>query len=162
MRTRHLIPHLLAGLALALAGCSSGSSPTHTPAAGGPTPGGGPDGFTGTIATSGLYVATWTVGSDPDPFNAAGALTMTSDHQTFGNLSVKPDGSVSFGSAAPEMGKNLQFAGSGARVTLDGTGAFVCAFSVDTDLVGDGDGAILHVKGSMAVTWHAAGDLHCP
>ena len=167
MRTRHLIPHLLVGLSLALVACSSGGSPagTEPPAGGGTaTAGGAHDGFTGNIATSDPYAATWTVGSgvEPDPFNVVGALTMASDRNTFGNLSVKPDGSISFGSGAPEMGKNLQFTGSGAQVTLDGTGAFVCAFSVDTDLVGDGDGAVLHVKGTMSVVWHEQGDLHCP
>ena len=167
MRTRRLIPQLLVALSFALVACSSGGSSGGTkPTAGGgtATAGGGHDGFTGTIATSGAYVATWTVGSgvEPDPFNVVGALTMTSDRNTFGNLSVKPDGSISFGSGAPEMGKNLQFTGSGAQVTLDSTGAFVCAFSADTDLVGDGDGTVLHVTGNMSVVWHDLGDLHCP
>jgi hypothetical protein len=99
-----------------------------------------------------------------DVFNSSNSVTVVSDHQTFGNVRVNPDGSVSFGSTAAELEPNLVFNGAQAQVTLDETGQFVCAFTVDTDLTGTRDGAVLHVKGAMKVHWHpqGIGDLNCP
>lgn len=171
-------------LALALAACSGtatpppagggGASPglpTAAPATAAPasavpagSPGaGGANGFEGSFKTSGVYSATWTVSKDmpPDPFNSVNNPTLTSDKGTFGNIAVKPDGSLSFGSAAP--GLSGAYAGTGAKVTLDTTGQFVCAFTVDTDLTGSNDKAILHIAGGMTVHWTlGVGEQNCP
>ena len=162
----------IASLVALLAGCSGTASPstdssTQVPAASEPAaggqPAGGEGGFEGSLVTSGGYDATWTVSPDrgPDPFNSTDNPTLVSDKGTFGNIRVTEDGSVSFGSAASEL--SGQYAGSGAEVTLDETGAFVCAFSVDTDLAA-GDGSTLHIAGTMTVHWHpeGLGGLNCP
>ena len=172
-------PTTAVGLALVLVACSgttnpSGSTGPGPSAAGGqptaassPASGGtGTDRFEGSVTTSGLYSATWTAGPEAAvyPFNASGNLTMASDKGTYGNLGVKPDGSVDFGSAAPELSKNGSYVGTGAHVTLDQTGQEVCAFTVDTDLKGTTDGAVLHIKGGMTAHWYTSGapDLLCP
>ena len=170
------------GLSLILAACGGSSSTAQagggTPTAAAGTPGpaaagggsgasaaaGGADGFEGSLASSGLYSANWTVptGADANPFNAAANPTMSSDKGTFGNITVKPDGSISFGSAASELNANSLYSGTGAKVTLDATGQFVCAFTVDSDLKGNHDGAVLHMSGGLTVRYHMAGDLNCP
>ena len=40
----------------------------------------------------------------------------------------------------------------------------VCAISVDSDLAGTRDSAVLHLKGAMRVNWHpqGIGDANCP
>jgi hypothetical protein len=95
------------------------------------------------------------------PFNSANNPTLTSDKGTFGNIKVMPDGSVSFGSAAEGFPGQLE--GTGATTTLDATGAFVCSFTVDTDLATT-DGKTLHLAGTMTAHWHpeGVGDLSCP
>jgi hypothetical protein len=167
--------------ALAVAACSGAATPTPesvggTPTAGGSVAGnsaeasagggGGTNGFEGKLVTTGLYAATWSAiqGAEVDPFNSYGSLTVTSDKGTFGNISVNPDGTVSFGSAAPLLVKNGSYDGTGAQVTLDKSSRFVCAFTVDTDLKGTTDSAILHVSGNMTVHWHpeGVGDMSCP
>src|SRR5262245_6527304 len=162
----------VASLILVVAGCSgaaspaTGSSPSapsaaETAAGGGAE--GGANGYEGNVITSGGYAATWTVSPDmtAQPFNAANNPTLTSDKGTFGNIKVMPDGSVSFGSAAD--GFPGQLTGSGATTTLDATGAFVCSFTVDTDLA-TADGATVHLAGTMTVHWHpeGSGGLNCP
>jgi len=156
-----------------IAGCSGTASPpangsTPQPAGGGSTgaqPGGGTgaNGFEGSLVTSAGYDATWTVSPDMEagPFNSANSATLLSDKGTFGNVQVKPDGSVSFGSGAADFPGQL--VGSGAKTTLDATGAFVCAFTVDTDLATT-DGKTAHIAGTMTVHWHpeGSGDLSCP
>jgi hypothetical protein len=167
------------GLALVVAACS-GATNAPGPTGGAPSSAGGPSGaasspasggpgtdrFEGSITTSGLYAATWTAapGVNVYPFNASGNLTLASDKGTAGNIVVNLDGSLDFGSAAPELGKDLTFTGTGAHVTLDATKAFVCAFTVDTDLKGTTDGAVLHVSGGMTAHWYTSGaaDLLCP
>jgi hypothetical protein len=49
-------------------------------------------------------------------------------------------------------------------VTLDPSGQFVGAFTVDTDLTGHSDKAILHLAGSLTVHWHpeGVGAMNCP
>lgn len=164
------------GLALVVAACSGATNPPG-PTGGGPSSAGGPSGaasspasggtgtdrYEGSFTTSGLYAATWTAapGVNVAPFNASGNLTLASDKNTFGNMEVKLDGSLDFGSAAPELSGNGAYNGAGAHVTLDQTGAFVCAFTVDTDLKGTTNGAVLHISGSMTVHWNDAG-LVCP
>jgi len=156
-----------------IAGCSGTASPpangsTPQPAGGGSADspagaGGGANGFEGSLVTSGGYDATWTVSPDMEagPFNSANSATLLSDKGTFGNVQVKPDGSVSFGSGAADFPGQL--VGSGAKTTLDATGAFVCAFTVDTDLATT-DGKTAHIAGTMTVHWHpeGSGDLSCP
>ena len=165
MRTRGLAVVALA-LTLALTGCSkSGSQSAGNSNQAGPA-GAGSEGFEGSLVTSGKYAATWTASPDAeaDVFNSVNHVTLTSDHQTFGNVRVQPDGSVSFGSGAPELSSNGSYEGSGAQVTMDHTNRFVCSFTVDTDLTGATDGAVLHLKGSMKVNWHpeGIGDASCP
>ncbi len=172
-------PFAVFGVALVLAACSGTAKPPPQSGGGGassagssvagstaPSAAAGTDGFEGTLKTSGLYSATWTAapGANPYPFNSSGNLTLASDKNTFGNIGVKPDGSVSFGSAAAEFGKDLSFDGTGAKVTLDSTSQFVCAFTVDTDLKGTRDKAVLHMAGGLTVHWHpeGVGGLNCP
>jgi hypothetical protein len=163
MRTQY-IAALAVGLALTLTGCGAGKSAGGSP--GGGQGGNAAEGFEGSLTTSGRYAATWTAGKETPAtvFNSVESVTLQSDHQTFGNIGVKPDGSVSFGSGASELSSNGAYNGSGAKVTLDKSGQFVCAFTVDTDLTGSTDGALLHLKGSMKVHWHpeGIGDLSCP
>lgn len=169
-RTTGLLPVVVI-LLITLAACSSSASP----AGNGPTPGaasadtatggaaGGANGFEGSLVTSGLYDATWTVspGQQADPLNSVTSTTLVSDKGTFGNIGVMPDGAVSFGSGAPEL--SGQYSGTGAQVTLDETGAFVCSFTVDTDVVA-GDGTKLRLAGTLTVHWHpeGLGGLNCP
>jgi hypothetical protein len=127
---------------------------------------GGQEGYEGRLITSDLYDATWTVSPEQpaDVFNSSAGHVLTSDKGTFGNVMVQTDGSLSFSSAAPELSDHgLTYTGSGAQVTLDETEAFVCAFTVDTDLVA-GDGTPLHISGGLTVHWHpeGLGGLNCP
>jgi hypothetical protein len=154
-------------LTLALTGCSkSDGQPAANSNQGGGAAGGGAEGFEGSLVTSGKYSATWTVNpeAEADVFNSSNHVTLVSDHQTFANVRVQPDGSISFGSGAPELSSNGSYQGSGAQVTMEHTNRFVCAFTVDTDLTGTTDGAVLHLKGSMKVNWHpeGIGDASCP
>lgn len=176
---------VVVGLTLTLAACGGAAAPSAptgggvaSPAAAAPEPStaaggsgasgaaGGGNGFEGSLAGSGQYTATWTVAPDMEagPFNSVNNATMTSDKGTFGNIKVLPDGSVSFGSAATELGSNSSYDGTGAKVTLDATGQFVCAFTFDNDLKGNNDGAILHMSGGLTAHWHpeGIGDLSCP
>jgi hypothetical protein len=127
---------------------------------------GAAEGFDGSVATSGLYDATWTVAPDQqvDPFNAVGGRTLLSETGAFGNVSISLGGDVSFGSGAPELSSHgLEFNGTGAQVTLDTSNAYVCAFMVDVDLIA-ADGAELHIAGSMTVHWYpeGVGAINCP
>jgi hypothetical protein len=165
------------GIAVALAACSGtatpspqsgggGASSAGVPAAGStePNAAGGPNGFEGTLVSSGVYSATWAAAPDTEanPFNASSNPSLASDKNTFGNIKVETDGSVSFGSGAPELSGSYD--GVGAKVTLDSSGQFVCAFTVDTDLKGSNGNAVLHMSESMIVHWHTSGvgDLNCP
>jgi hypothetical protein len=165
MRTRDLAVVALA-LTLALNGCSKSGGQSAGNSNQGGSAGGGADGFEGSLATSGKYAATWTANPDAeaDVFNSVSRVGLASDHQTFGYVGVQPDGSVLFGSGAPELSSNGSYEGSGAQVTMDHTNRFVCSFTVDTDLIGGTDGAVLHLKGSMKVNWHpeGIGDASCP
>jgi hypothetical protein len=152
------------------AGGAGGGSATTTAAGpsaagtAGPSAATGTDPFEGTLTSSGQYAATWKVaaGSEANPFNAAANPSLTSDKGTFGNIAVQPDGSVAFGSAAAEL-TNVAYKGTGAKVTLDTTGQFVCAFTLDSDLTGTRDGAILHLSGGMTVHWTlGVGEQNCP
>ena len=162
-------------LIVALAACSTASPATTPDGASSSAPGDsagasappdgvdGAEGYEGSLVTSGPYDATWTVSPDQqaDPLNSSSSATLTSDKSTFGNISVDVDGSVSFGSGASEL--SGQYTGTGAQVTLDETGGFVCAFTVDTDLAA-ADGATLHIAGGLTVHWHpeGLGGLNCP
>ena len=176
------LPLAAAALGIVLAACTSAAGPNLTP--GGAASGtaatspagsagegeGGANEFLGSLASSGLYSATWTVSPDQEVTPFTLGVTLVSDKGTFGNVAVSPEGGVSFGSGAPELAKyGIQYTGTGARVTLDpselpGVSHFVCAFTVDTDLK-SGDGtASLHLAGSLTVHWHPSGvgDINCP
>jgi hypothetical protein len=160
MRIRHLIPALAVGLCFTMVACSGGGKKADGSGSGsgdGNQAGGGKNGYVGAFDSSGLYAAKWSAAPDVEanPFNSYGALTLLSDKQNYGNIHVDPDGSLSFGSADPAFGNNLTFKGGGAKVTLDKSGKFVCAFTVDTDLKSTrDDAATLHVKGGLTVHWH--------
>ena len=49
-------------------------------------------------------------------------------------------------------------------MTLDASGQWVCAFTVDADLTGTNDKKILHISGSMKVHWQLleGGEQTCP
>ena len=176
MRTRKILALSALGLVLAAAGCSSGGKTTTLPPAGGGGGGtttgggggggGGGNGYEGTLTTSGLYAANWTVpsGTEADPLNSYSSAELTSDKQTFGHVGVKPDGSIEFGSGAPEFGGNLSFTGKATKVTMDPSNMYVCAFTVDTDLTGEDGKTVLHMSGGLTVHWHpeGLGDAHCP
>ena len=180
-------PWVVLGIAVALAACAGTATPPSAGGGGTPSPApsvagstassaasstvpstgssaaGGGQGFDGSFKTSGLYSATWTVAKDmdPNPFNSVNNPTVTSDKGTFGNIEVKPDGSLSFGSGAAEF--SGAYKGTGAKVTLDASGQFVCAFTVDTDLTGTNDKAILHIAGGMTAHWQLLpGEQTCP
>ncbi len=159
MRIRYLVPIIVLGVAA----CSP--SPKHA-TSGDQAGAGGANGYVGTITTSGLSNATWSPGpgAEADPFNSIANLTLVSDKQSYGNIHVDLNGDFSFGSADPAFKNNLSFKGGGAKVTLDKSGVYVCAFSIDQDLKGEADGSTLHVKGSMTVHWHpeGLGDISCP
>jgi hypothetical protein len=150
----------LAVLTLAVAACSKGATTASGEAtgessggasAGASQPVASAEGMTvqGSLTTSGAYDATWTW----QPGNSVelgdlGGITLTSDEGAFANVSVKQDGTVSFGSGeVSEIGPSTT--GSGAQVTLDGQNMIVCGFTVDTDLTG-APGGDLHLSGTMA------------
>ena len=173
-------PMVILGVTLVLVACGGTATPqpqgggsSGAPSAGAPSAAtiptqpssaGGADRYEGSFKTSGLYSATWTVAPDmpPYPFNSAGNATVTSDKGTFGNIGVKADGSLSFGSGGAEF--SGAYNGTGAKVTLDASGQWVCAFTIDTDLTGTNDKAILHITGGLTVHWHllAGGEQTCP
>jgi hypothetical protein len=169
------LPLVAATLGIVFAACTSAASSTAPgsaasgTAATGPvasTEGGegGANEFEGSLTSSGPYSATWTVSPDQEVTPFTVGVTLVSDKGTFGNISVSPEGNVSFGSGVPEL--SGQFTGTGAMVTLDPnefTGnRFVCAFTVDTDLTSRG--VVLHLAGSLTVHWHPSGlgGINCP
>ena len=178
MSARSLTRPLAAlGVAVVLTACSGttalstqsggGGAPATSSSQGGstgPSAAAGTGAFEGTLTSSGQYAATWTVapGAEANPFNGVNNPSLTSDKGTFGNIAVQPDGSVAFGSAASEL-TNGSYRGTGAKVTLDTSGQFVCAFTLDSDLSGSTDGAILHMSGSLTVHWTlGVGETNCP
>jgi hypothetical protein len=165
MRT-HVLAVTALAVTLTVTGCGDRGAPSTGNSNQGGSAGGGAEGFEGSLATSGKYSADWTASpeAEADVFNSLNHVGLASDHQTFGFVGVQPDGSVLFGSGAPELSSNGSYKGSGAHVTMDHTNRFVCAFTVDTDLIGGTDGAKLHLKGSMKVNWHpeGIGDARCP
>ena len=111
----------LLGLSATFAACSGGSASTAgpgggtaaatvgqqaSPAAGGGSgasaAAGGADGFEGTLTSSGLYSANWTVtpGTAANPMNATNNPTMTSDKGSFGLPKVRSTSVTSARSAA--------------------------------------------------------------
>ena len=177
---RFPVPLAAATLGIVLAACTSAASSTAPGSAASGTAAtspvasteggeGGANEFLGSLTTSGPYSATWTVSPDQEVTPFTLGVTLVSDKGTFGNISVSPEGKVSFGSGVSELVG--QFTGTTATVTLDPNdwpGAvpnnrFVCAFTVDTDLSGN-NGAVLHLAGSLAVHWHPSGlgGINCP
>jgi hypothetical protein len=159
---------------LALAACTpsgspAGSSPADGDGGGGAPsaagsaapdggqPGSGEDRVDGSLTTSGAYDATWTW----QPGNAMdvgdiGGITLDSDQGTFGNITVAADGSIDFGSTAPELPVST-YEGTGAEVALDTVNiGYVCSFTLDDDLTGS-DGSVLHIAGTM--TFHVSDEI---
>jgi len=145
---------LLLALALGVAACSG------TPGAStGGNGGGASDGaqsssgeatVEGSLVSSGLYDATWTW----EPGNAAGpgigGITLNSDKGTFGNVAVLNDGSITFTSGAPELSQNGVYTGTGAQVQLQDQ--VPCGFTLDNDVTGSTDGAVLHLSGTLTIS----------
>lgn len=157
---------LVACLAVAIAACTPSGSPDGSsladggggaPSAAGSAvpddgqPGSGENGVEGSLTTSGVYDATWTSeGGNSFMVGDAGSITLNSDRGTFGSLTVKTDGSIDFGSAAPELPVST-YTGTGAQVTLDTVNiGYVCSFTLDNDLTGS-DGSVLHIAGTMTI-----------
>ena len=103
----------------------------------------------GSLVSSGIYDATWTweVGNAADP--GIGGITLNSDQGTFANISVLPDGSITFTSGAPELSGNGSYAGTGAQVQLKDQ--IACGFTLDNDVTGATDGAVLHLTGTLTI-----------
>jgi hypothetical protein len=164
---------------LGLAGCSGSSSPSaganggagaSTAAAAGGAPdasaaagggagastdagagaGSGAASVTGSLVSSGLYDATWTWQSDLTADIGTAGTSLKSDKGTFGNISVLPDGSITFTSGAPEL-KAGSYKGTGAQVHMKDAGGtqLPCGWTLDNDVTGS-DG-VIHLKGTMDV-----------
>ena len=103
----------------------------------------------GSLVSSGIYDATWTweVGNAADP--GIGGITLTSDKDTFGNIQVLADGSITFTSGASELSGNGSYTGSGAEVQLKDQ--IPCGFTLDNDVTGATDGAVLHLAGTLTI-----------
>ena len=103
----------------------------------------------GSLVSSGIYDATWTwqAGNAADP--GIGGITLNSDKGTFGNVQVLDDGSITFTSGAPELSANGSYTGTGATVQLKDQ--VPCGFTLDNDVTGATDGAVLHLKGTLTI-----------
>jgi hypothetical protein len=161
---RRTLSLLAACLALTVAACTPSGSPAGSSPADGGAPsaagstapddgqaGSGEDGVEGSLVTSGVYDATWTW--EPGNYmqiGDIGGITLNSDQGTFGNITVKADGTIEFGSTAPELPVST-YEGTGAEVTLDTVNiGYVCSFTLDDDLTGP-DGSVLHIAGTMTI-----------
>jgi hypothetical protein len=168
---------ILLALALGLAACSGGSSPsvganggstgpgagsgaggagasTGTGAAGSP----GETSVTGSVVSSGLYRATWTWQQGNAADIGSGGVTVNSDKGTFGSISVLADGTITFTSGAPEL-KSGSYKGTGAQVHMKNASGtqLPCGWTLDNDVTGS-DG-VIHLKGTMDVIGTA---FDCP
>lgn len=149
---------LLVVIAIGLTACSgTGGEPGGGVDAGGGDAS-GEDSVTGSLVSSGLYDATWTW----EPGLAVGigveGTSMKSDKGTFGFIQVLPDGSITFGSGAPELHSG-SYSGTGAQVHMkDASGTQLpCGWTLDNDVTGT-DG-VIHLTGTMDVHGTAFG---CP
>ena len=104
---------------------------------------------TGTLVSSGAYQATWTwhTGDAADP--GTGGITVQSDKQTYGNIAVLADGSITFSTGAPELSAGQPYNGTGAQVRI--TNDAPCSFTLDNDVTGS-DGTVLHLKGELTLS----------
>ncbi len=146
---------ILLALGIGLVACTPASS---QPAASNGAPGSSAAGsqdtsgegtVEGSLTSSGLYDATWTweVGNAAGP--GVGGITLNSDKGTFGNVSVLPDGSITFTSGAPELSQNAVYNGTGATVQL--VNEIPCGFTLDNDLTGSTDGGVVHLAGTLTI-----------
>jgi hypothetical protein len=159
---------------------ASGASPAPTSTPGGSTSGGGggiasPAGsgaaasdagsgsggsgtVAGSIVSSGAYSATWTWRS-PNAVNP-GEVVLTSDKNTFGDLQVGSDGSITFTTGAPEVSAGSPFLGTGGTQTTKQVSGLptVCGIAVDDDVTGT-NGTTLHLKGSLTISGTVTGDV---
>ena len=147
---------ILLGLGLGVVACTPASS---QPAASNGAPGssvagsqGGASGeatVEGSLVSSGIYDATWTWQAGNAAGPGIGGITLNSDKGTFGNIQVLNDGSITFTSGAPELSQNGSYAGTGAQVQLKDQ--VPCGFTLDNDVTGATDGAVLHLKGTLTL-----------
>jgi hypothetical protein len=103
----------------------------------------------GSLVSSGLYDATWTWETGNAAGPGIGGITVTSDKGTFGNIQVLADGSITFTSGATELSGNGVYTGTGAQVALKDL--IPCGFTVDNDVTGSTDGAVLHLSGTLTI-----------
>ncbi len=136
-------------------GSAGASSDTGRTGAGAPTDTGGGGGsdeatVTGSLVSSGLYAATWTWEPGLAADIGVNGTTMKSDKGTFGFIKVLADGSITFGSGAPELHSG-SYTGTGAQVHMkDASGTQLpCGWTLDNDVTGT-DG-VIHLKGTMDV-----------
>jgi hypothetical protein len=142
--------------------------PTDTGTAGASASGGdatGPGdagGSTGTvegrIVSSGAYAATWTwqAPNTVDP----GEVVLVSDKNTFGDLLVDTDGSITFTIGVPKFADASPFLGDGGTQTVKQVAGspVVCGIAVDSDVTGS-DGTVIHLKGSLSIKGTVTGDV---
>ncbi|MFI5226288.1 MAG: hypothetical protein ACHQ3P_06395 [Candidatus Limnocylindrales bacterium] len=113
---------------------------------------------TGSVVSSGAYAATWTW----QPPNAVdpGEVVLTSDKDTFGDLQVDTDGSITFSVGVPKLADASPFTGVGGTQTVKQVAGSptVCGIAVDSDVTGS-DGTVLHLKGSLTINGTVTGDV---
>lgn len=160
MSARRLAAVLLV-FSFGLGACGGAAAPTAIPnggstsspaaSAGASVPAGGVD-VQGSLASSGLYAATWTWQPGNEADIGIGGVTLNSDKGTFGNIQVLADGSITFSSGAPELSAGQPFTGTGAQVHMKNVGGadLPCGFTLDNDLTGS-NGGVLHLKATLTV-----------
>lgn len=100
----------------------------------------------GSVVSTGDLEGTWTW-KEGNALTGAHDLTLSAPDGRMGYISVKPDGSVSFGSGAAPKGP---YGGkSGGKFTANSDGV-VCSMTVDADLAGSSDTKV-HVKGAITI-----------
>ena len=149
---------------------AGGSSPgSGGGSAGTPSPAAGKGVVTGTIVTSGVYSANWTVYVGNNSASHTGRFGLTSDKGATpadgleANIAVDGrSGSITFDSVSSgrdgieppaDFAAGGPYVGAGGRsvIRTDPNGNdYTCAITVDADLTG-GNGTVLHVKGTLTI-----------
>jgi len=123
----------------------------------------------GSLVTSGVYNATWTVFAGNNGISYSGGWGLTSDQGSApgtgpeATIEVAGDGTITFGYfnggidgvTPPALVQGQSFTGTGATVDVrDFPGHpgehMICGFTIDTNLTG-ADGSSLKIKGTMKV-----------
>ena len=104
----------------------------------------------GSLTSSGLYDATWTWEAGLQAGPGIEGISLISDKGTFANIQVLDEGSITFTSGAPELSGNATYEGTGAQVQIKDN--VPCGFTLDNDVTGSTDGAVLHLKGTLTIS----------